>query len=67
MRFPHFLLAPTQNFKDLVKSTNSCDPKAGKAIVGPKQLSPYISSVRPLQDPERLIYARVEPIVDPLL
>jgi len=26
LRFPHFLLAPTQNSKDLEKSTNSCGP-----------------------------------------
>jgi len=32
-------------FKDLEKSTNSCDPKGGKAIGGHKELSPYIISL----------------------
>ena len=44
LRFPHFLLASTQNSKDLEKSTNSCDLSARTAIGGPKELSPYISS-----------------------
>jgi len=26
LQLPHFLQAPTQNFKDLEKSTNSCNP-----------------------------------------
>jgi len=48
LRFPHFLFAPTQKSTDLEKSTNrpNCDPTAGKAIWGPKELSPYISYVR---------------------
>ena len=49
--FSHLLLAPTQTSKDLEKSTCSCDPKAEKAIWGPNELSPHISSVCPLQDP----------------
>jgi len=44
----------------------SCDPTAGKAIGGPKDLSPYISSVPLLQDPWETHLARVEPIIDPL-
>jgi len=51
--FFHFLHAPTKNSKDPEKSTNSCDPYARKAIARPKGLSPYISSVRPLQNPQK--------------
>jgi len=51
LKFPHFLHSPTQNSKDLEKTTNSYDPKACKATGGPKELPPYISAVCPLQDP----------------
>jgi len=51
LQFPHFLLVPTQNSKDMEKSTNSCDPNAWKTIRGPKELSPHISSLCSLQDP----------------
>jgi len=48
----------------LEKSSNSCDPKVGKAIGNPKSYRP-ISLLRvPFKIPERLIYIRVEPIVD---
>jgi len=67
LQFPHFLHAPTQNSKDLEKNTNSYDPKAGKTIGGPKELSPCISSVCPFKILETLICTRVKPIVDPLL
>jgi len=47
----------------LEKSTNSCAPKAGKAIGNPKSYHP-ISLLRvPFKNLERLIYAHVEPIV----
>ena len=48
LRLPQFLHAPTQNSKDLEKSTNSCDPSARKATGGPKELSSNISAVCPL-------------------
>jgi len=43
LRFPHFLHAPNQNSKD-------CYPK-GKTAGAPKDLSPYITAVCPLQNP----------------
>ena len=51
-QFPHFLHAPTQSSKDLENSTNGCNPQAGKAIAGPKELSPYICAASPFQDPQ---------------
>jgi len=48
LRLPHFLHAPSQNSKDLEKSTSSCDLQARKTTWGPKELSSYISAVRPL-------------------
>jgi len=48
LRLPQFLHAPTQNFKDQEKSTNSCDSWARKAIGGPKEL-PYLCCVSPLK------------------
>ena len=33
------------------ESTNSCNPQTGKPIGKPKELSPYITFVCPLQDP----------------
>ena len=53
LRFSSLLHAPTQNSKDLEKSTNSCDPYARKATGGPKELSSHISAVRPLQNPQK--------------
>jgi len=68
LRLPYFLHAPTQKSKDLEKSANSFNPKAGKAIGKPKELLPYISlQCVSFKFVERLIYARVEPIVDPML
>ena len=55
------------NFKDLKKSTCSRDPKADEARGESKELSTNISVLYPLKFLERLIYARVEPIIDPLL
>jgi len=51
LRFPHFLHAPNPKPQDLEKSTNSCDPYAGKISRGSKELPPYINAVCPLQDP----------------
>jgi len=48
LRLPQFLHAPTQNSKDLEKSTNSCDPYARKVIGGPKELLSHIPAVCPL-------------------
>ena len=42
-------------------------PKPAKPVGGPKELSTDISALCPLQILERLIYARVEPLIDPLL
>ena len=54
-------------FQDLNKCTNSCDPKAGKSIGGPKELSPYVPFVYPFKILERFICARVKSIIDTLL
>jgi len=44
LRFSYFLHAPTQNSKDLEKSTSSCFPEAREAIGGPIELSSHISA-----------------------
>jgi len=45
LRFPHFLLAPTQYYEGLEKSTDVCDPTAGKVNWGgPKSYRPISSS-----------------------
>ena len=62
--FPFFLFAPTQNFQDLEKSTCSRDIKANQARGGPKGLSLLCVPYKIL---EKLIYAHVEPLIDPLL
>ena len=49
--FLSFLLAPTQNFQDLEKSTCSCDLKANATRREPKELSTDIFALCPLQDP----------------
>ena len=63
------MFAPTQHSQDLEKSACGCDPKTRKARGGSKELSTYISALCPLQDPRKayLLYARVEPLIDPLL
>ena len=53
----------TQNFEDLEKSSCNRDPKANEARGGPKDLLINIFFCVH----ERLIYARVEPLIDPLL
>ena len=69
LRLPHFLHAPTQNSKDLEKSTKSCDPipKPEKPLGDPKSYRPISLLCVPFKILERLIYARVESIIDPLL
>ena len=42
-------------------------PKPSKLLGNPKKLPTNISALCPLQDPRGLIYARVEPLIDPLL
>ena len=59
---------PTQNSQDLEKSACGRDPKTRKARGGPKELSTDISALCVLYKiREKLIYAHVEPLVDPLL
>ena len=58
---------PTQNSYDLEKSVCSRDPKANEARGGPKELSTDISALCPYKIFERLINARVKPLIDPLL
>ena len=53
---------PTQNFQDLEKSDCSRNRKTSKARGGPKDLLCVAYKIL-----ERLIYARVEPLIDPLL
>ena len=62
-----FLLALTQNSQDLEKSTCSHNSKANEASRGPKKLSIDISLCVLYKILERLIYARLESIIDPLL
>ena len=56
------LHAPTQNSKDLEKSTNSF-PKPEKSQEDPKSYNPIPLSCVPFKILERLIYTRVEPII----
>ena len=44
-----------------------CDPKADKTRGGPKEYRPISLLCVPYKIRERLIYARVEPLIDPLL
>jgi len=67
LRLPEFLHAPTQNSKDLEKSTSSCDPEPEKPLGDPKNYLPISLLCVPFKILERLIYARVETIIDPLL
>ena len=58
---------PTQNSQDLEKSTCGCDPKTSKGCGGPKELLTNSLLCVPYKILERLIYARVEPLINPLL
>ena len=63
-----FLHASPQNSKDLENSSNSCDPYARKAIGGGGTKScPIRLLCVHFKILERLIYARVDAIIDPLL
>ena len=62
-----FLFAPTQNSQDMEKSACGRDPKTRKARGGPKELSTNSLLSVPYKMLERLIYARAERIMDPLL
>ena len=55
------------NFPRSSKSACGRDPKTRKARGGRKELSTDISALCPYKILERLIYARVEPLIDPLL
>ena len=62
-----FLLAPTQNSQDLERSSCNRDPKANEAMGDPKihQLISLLCVSYMIL--ERLIYACVEPLINPLL
>ena len=64
---PFFLFAPTQHSQDLEKSACGCDPKPGKPVGDPKSYRPISLLCVHYKILERLIYARVEPLIDPLL
>jgi len=67
MRSPHFLHAPTQNPQDWRRELIVAITKPEKPLGGPKSYRPISLLCVPLKILERLIYARVEPIIDPLL
>jgi len=67
LRFPCFLHTSTQNSKDLEKRTNSCSPKAEKPLGDPNSYRPLSLLCVTFKILERLIYARVETIIDTLL
>ena len=58
---------PTQNSQDLEKSTCGCHPKTSKGCGGPKELLTNSLLCVPYKILERLIYTRVEPLINPLL
>ena len=64
---PFFLFAPTQNFQDLEKSACNRDPKPTKPAGDPKSYRPISLLCVPYKIFERLIYARIEPLINPLL
>ena len=49
------------------KSACGCNPKTSKARGRPKEYRPISLLCVPYKILERLIYARVEPLIDPLL
>ena len=67
MWLPFFLFAPTQNSQDLEKSTCGRDPKTSKVRGGPKSYQPISLFCVPYTILEKLIYARIKPLVNPLL
>ena len=64
---PFFLFAPTQNSQDLEKSACNCDPKTRKPVGDPKSYQPISLLCVPYKILETFFYARVEPLIDPLL
>ena len=58
---------PTQNFQDLGKALVVAIPKTAKPVGDPKSYRPIFLLCDPYKIFERLIYARVEPLIDPLL
>ena len=67
MWLPFFLPAPPQNSESLEKSTGSGDPKPKKPVEDPESYRITSLLCVPYKILERLIQARVEPIVDSLL
>ena len=69
VRFPRFLHAPTQNSKGLEKSTSTvvAIPKPEKSLGDPETYLPISLLCVSFKILERLVYTRVEPIIDPLL
>jgi len=67
LRLPHFLHAPTKNSKDLERALEVAIPKPEKPWGNPKSYRPIPLLCVPFKILERLIYARVEVIIDPLL
>ena len=64
---PFFLFAPTQNFQDLEKSACGRNAKTSKAYGDPQSCRPISLLCVPYKILERVIYARVEPLIDPML
>ena len=68
LRLPHFLHAPTQNSKDLEKSTNIVAiPKPEKPLGDPKRYRPISLLCVSFKIFESFIYPRIDPIINPLL
>ena len=66
-QFPFFLQAPTKTSKNLETSVSGCHPKADEATGEGKSYTPISLLCVPFKIMERLIYARIELILDPLL
>ena len=62
-----FLFAPTQNSQDLEKNACRRDPQTSKVRGDPKNYRPISVLCVPYKILERLIYARVQPLIEPLL
>ena len=61
------LFAPPQNSKNLEKSVGCRDPQTNETCRGPQEYRHIYLLCVPYKILERLIYTRIEPIVDPLL
>ena len=64
---PQFLHAPTQNSKIWRRAVVVAIPKPEKPLGDPKSYRPISLLYVPFKILDRLIYARVETIIDPLL